>query len=390
MENIPIDIIDKLISDLIRKNVFSKFIGYDPYDFSNSQWKIFSKSGTGFMSKLSYLNKISPVNLRPVLKIPKSPNAKANALFLHSLALLDHAAYDKEISWLFKRFMENQPNEFKQYFSAGFSFNISLSGYTSGPGKTSLIISLFTVYAFIELYHKTGNTKFLDPVISFSKLIEDKLPYYEDNVKICYSYHFDRFDETFNATAKIGRMYALIYKHMSQDEAYRNKIRKILNYLVKKQRPDGSWPYSDKLSYSDSFHTAFILESIHTMLQVCDEDPRHHEMYCQGLADYKAGFFDNGIPVHFHKNHHNTGGRGVIGVELRDCANAVIIFTLTRDMWTATEILGWTLRNLTAADKVYFYKNRFWTSRIDYVRWNAWMLYALVIYRNALKTPTDF
>lgn len=382
--------IDDLILDLIKKNVYSDFKGYDPYDFSGSQWSILGNPGTGIKSKLSYLNKVSPVNLRPLLRIPKSPNTKANALFLHSLALLDHELYDKEINRLFNWFLENQPGEFEQYFSSGFSFKISLSGYTSGPGKTSLIISLFTVFALIELYRKTGKSYYLDPVISFRKLIGDKLPSYEDNETLCYSYHFDRHDETFNATAKIGRMYALLYKHVSQDEDYRDKIKKILNYLETKQRSDGSWPYSDKLTYSDSFHTAFILESVHSMLQVYNEDPRYHEMYNQGLADYKTGFFHNGAPVHFHLNHHNSGGRGLIGVELRDCANAVILFTKTKDLQAASEILDWTLRNLTASEKVYFYKNRFWTSRIDYIRWNAWLLYALVIYRNGLITSTDY
>ena len=181
MEIIPIEMIDRFICELIRKNVHSDFLGYDPYDFSNSQWRIFGKPGTGIKSKLSYLNKVSPVNLRPLLKIPKTPNAKANALFLHSLVLLDHESYEKEIRNLFNWFLENQPGEFKQYFSSGFSFNISLSGYTSGPGKTSLIISLFTVYAFMELYCRTGNKEYLFPVISFGKLIGDKLPSFEDN-----------------------------------------------------------------------------------------------------------------------------------------------------------------------------------------------------------------
>jgi hypothetical protein len=384
MNTITLDTIDDLIYDLIRRNLYSDFKGYDPYDFSGSQWRIFGNPGTGIKSKLSYLNKVSPVNLRPLLKIPKTSNAKANALFLHSLALLDHEFYEKEINRLFNWFLENRPGEFEPYFSSGFSFKISLSGYTSGPGKTSLIISLFTVFAFIELYRKTGKTDYLDPVISFKDLIADKLPSYEDKEILYYSYHFDQLDETFNATAKIGRMYALLYKHVSQDEDYRDKIRKILNYLVIKQRSDGSWPYSDTQGYSDSFHTTFILESIHSMLQVYEEDPRHHEMYNKGLSDYKTGFFKNGIPVHFHRNHHNSGGRGVIGVELRDCANAVILFTIAGDMQAASEILAWTLRNLTAPDKVYFYKNRFWTSRIDFIRWNAWLLYTLIIYRNGM------
>ncbi len=144
---------------------------------------------------------------------------------------------------------------------SGFAFNVSLSGYSSGPGKVSLIISLFLMFALIELYKKKRDPELLNNIISFYNLIQNKLPKVEDENEINYSYHFDRFDETYNATAKIGKFYALLYG-IDPNPLYLTKIKKILNFLFRHQRLDGSWPYSKTLSYSDGFHTAFMIDSI--------------------------------------------------------------------------------------------------------------------------------
>jgi len=374
--------IPDIINALINKNINDGFKGFDPYDFSSSSIKTLSKQGTGVIAKLSYLNKISFINLRPILRIKKTFNSKANALFLNALTLLDYQLYENEINLLYNWLCNNQPVEFKPYFSSGFAFNISMSGYTSGPQKTSLVISLFAIYALIDLYNKTKHADILTHILSFKSLIEEKLPTVENSDMLYYSYHFDRFDETYNATAKIGKFYALLYKNVSQNDEYKAKITKILNYLKSKQRTDGSWPYSNKLSYSDSFHTAFILESIHHMLKVCGQVPTHQEMFNSGLMDYKRNFFNNGKPLHFHKIHNKTGGRSIIGIEMRDCANAIILFSSVGDSFNASEIIRWTLHNLYSNPNVFFYKNRFWTCKIDYIRWNAWLLYALVVYNN--------
>jgi hypothetical protein len=377
---------EKIITDtihtLIDKNIKEGFKGYDPYDFSNSSLKLFNTPDTRLMAKLSYLNKISIVNIRKCLHIPKTFNSKANALFLHALTSYDHQLYAKEINYLNNWFCDNQPVEFKPNFSSGFAFNISMSGYISGPQKTSLIISLFAIYALIDLYSKTKNADILNNILSFKSLIEERLPAVEDYSMLHYSYHFHKFDETYNATAKIGKFYALLFKNISPDEEYKVKIEKILKYLKSKQRPDGSWPYSNVLSYSDSFHTAFILESIHHMLQVCTQSIEYQQMFNKGLNNYKENFFKKGIPTHFHHIHHKTRGRSIIGIEMRDCANAIILFSAVNDNLKADETVRWTLENLYMKPKVYFYKNKFWTCKIDYIRWNAWLLYALVVYYN--------
>ena len=72
------------------------------------------------------------------------------------------------------------------------------------------------------------------------------------------------------------------------------KIDKILNYLYLNQREDGSWPYACDIEYTDSFHTAFILEAIiimreqvdnpkykKTFFSVCSETHETFMFFCQ-------------------------------------------------------------------------------------------------------------
>lgn len=370
--------IKNIIDKLIDKTKENQFLGYDPYDFSNSKLPIFNKPGTGIISKLSYINKISIFNIRPLLQIEKTKNSKANALYLNAFILYDYERLYHLTEELFEWFCENQPDDYKDYFSSGFSFKISLSGYVSGPGKTSLIISLFTMYAFVNLYNKTKDEKVLSKIVLFEKLINEKLPQYEDDEILYYSYHFDRFDETFNATAKIGKFFALLYNITGQ-EYLKIKIGRILTYLQRNQRSDGSWPYSKKLSYSDNFHTAFILESIFCMHKVMQND-KSIEMFDKGLNDYVDNFFHKNRPLHFHKKHHKTNGRSLIGTEIRDCANAIILFSSIGNSAKSEDILNWTVNNLYCHGKVYFYLNSIFKCKIDYIRWNAWFLYSLIIF----------
>ena len=61
---------------------------------------------------------------------------------------------------------------------------------------------------------------------------------------------------------------------------------------------------------------------------------------------------------------------------------AIVLFTKTGEKDLAKNVLDWTLTNMYNNKKGYFYyyKNRLWTNKIEFIRWQAWMLYALSVY----------
>lgn len=368
------EIFDQIFSNIVA----SEFRGYDPYDILNSPFVSNHISGHKQAIALTQLNRFSVVNFRKLLKINKGYNSKAMALILHALLNLDHEKYQEEIEFILDWLVRNKSSDFSQY-SIGFTFDIVLDHYISKKGDASLVITLFAVYAFIEYFRKTNDAKVLEHVNSFRELIETKLPHFEDDHQLWYSYNFHKENEIYNATAKVGKFFALL-TDLNKDAGLVEKIEKILNYLYAKQRPDGSWAYGEKISYTDGFHTAFVLEAIWYMLKVV-ENSKYQDMFRKGLQHYKSRMFkSSGQPLYFHPDYRPSDIRGyLVQTDIRDCAMAIVLFAKLGEREQLEKVFNWTTRNMynRKTGHFYFYKNRFWRNKIQFIRWQAWMLYAL-------------
>jgi hypothetical protein len=353
-------------------------VGIDPYDFAETTSRLPHK----LLSKFSFLNKISPVNFRKALGISPKSNTKANGLWLWAMIKRDQptADFQPDIKYLLQWIEENKATEYTQ-FSMGFSFKMALSRYTSGPGKTSLIISLFVVFPLIELYKKTNDPAILEKILSFESLLENEWMRFESDNELWYSYLPKQKDEVYNATAKIGRFYAALYAVHPQPR-YVTIITKIQNYLCRVQEQDGRWGYSVKAPYVDNFHTVFMLESMLEMRHVTDT-PQYREAFDKGMRYYREMCFEGGKPLHFSRQHGTNDIRTkILGTEIRDCANAIILFAKTGDKAMADSVLQWTFNNLYDKKKnyFYFYKNKVYTNKLNFVRWQSWMALALAEY----------
>jgi hypothetical protein len=300
------------------------------------------------------------------------------ALYLSSIINTGQEVFPNEKETILYWLVSNKSNKYDEY-SIGFTFDIALRGYTSKRGEPSLIITLFVMYAFIEYCRTTPNNNISDYILSFKDLVDRKLPKVEKQDTLWYSYNFDKFNEVYNATAKVGKYYALTYS-MYRDESLLEKIDKILNYLLIKQRPDGSWAYGEKTSYTDGFHTAFVLEAIYYMLKYVNSK-RYDQMYESGIYHYEQYLFKrNGQPLYFHRKYPPSDFRKImVETDIRDCAMAIVLFSRIGKIEKAEKVLAWTLQNMYSENSGYFYyyKNKIWTNKIEFVRWQAWMLYAI-------------
>lgn len=370
--------LDNYFKYLIEQANESEFKGIDPYDFASSKIKL----PHAILSKVSFLNKISPINFRPILGIKETENTKSNALFLNSLVLTDAKNYNEEIELLFTGLIRNKSLEFTEY-SLGFAFEMALKRYNSGPGKTSLIISLFAMFAFFDYYKVDKNEKILELIKSFEILLDKTWMKFEDDTSLWYSYLHDKKDEVYNATAKVGRFYALYYE-IYPSKPIKIKLGKILNYLESVQSNDGSWGYSVKNPYVDNFHTAFILESIHQIHNIVKTQASEN-MFNKGLGDYIENCFKGDTPLHFHVKHYPRDIRSkIIKTEVRDIANAIILFSKIGMVEKAEAILKVAFKTFYDEPNRYFYffENSLFMSRINFIRWQAWMSLAIAIYSN--------
>lgn len=368
--------IEMILEKLLQQAQENNYRGIDPNDYAGAKLRVPGK----LAPKISFLNKVSPINFRSLLGIGPSENSKSNALFLHAMANFDHVRYEQEINKLIAWFKANRSNEFTD-FSVGFAFEMTLSRYSSGPGKTSLIISLFTMYAFLASYRKRQDSDLLDMILSFENILHTQWMKFESETECWYSYLPNQKDEVYNATAKVGRFYAELYA-IQPEERYKNTIVRILAYLGKVQREDGTWGYSVKAGYSDNFHTAFVLESIFLMNKVAGNEASE-TMFSKGMDTYKTHCFDGPRALHFHTQHKPTDIRSNIFItETRDTANAIILFSKTGELEKAKEVLQWTIHRFYDSEKGYFhfFENKVFRSRIKYIRWQSWMALAISEY----------
>jgi polysaccharide biosynthesis protein VpsJ len=363
-------------------NSFSKknYKGYNPYDVLTSPFIEKNISNTSLRLILTQLNKVSPINIRQYIGINPTVSPKAMALVMSSLIRMDFAKHRQQIEYLKEKLISGKSDHFKEY-SIGFDFPIQMSHYKLGINDPSVIITLFVLYAFIDYYEISQDEEILSIIKSSYKLISTKLENKESETSLYYSYNFEKLNEIYNATAKIGKFFTLYYKLEGGDDIL-GRIDKILNYLSKNQREDGSWAYGPNIPYSDSFHTAFILDATIIMNEVID-NPKYRNMLDKGMSNYIKSFIKpSGQPIYIHPVYRNKGKRRYFEfteTDIRDCATCVDLLLKTNNHDLAFKTLDWTINNMYNSNHqyFYFYKEKFWLNRIEHARPQGWMLYSL-------------
>jgi hypothetical protein len=150
-------------------------------------------------------------------------------------------------------------------------------------------------------------------------------------------------------------------------------------YVVNNQRPDGSWSYGadPKQSWVDNFHTAYILFSLHRIINTTSFGAEFQAALERGYEYWKHNFFlADGWPKYYHDDPYPADAHAA--------ASAIVTFLECRSLDNdalrmAQKVATWTIQHLRDRRGFFYYqRRRFYTIRKPYMRWTeAWMLYAL-------------
>lgn len=370
-------------------------MGWDPYDGLNSKFfqslPVVSKNRYFRLAWMQFI-KHMPINLRPLVGISKGYNPKALGLFLsgfcnlyqlESSALsnlgLSKAVLKERIDFLVKKIPELQ-SEGRSGSCWGYNFDWQARAFFQPRYTPTVVATTFIGSALLDAYEITREENLLKMVRSSCDFIlKDLNRTYDDKGNFAFSY--SPLDKTvvFNASLLGSRLLARVYSFTKENELI-NAAMKSVAFCCDHQKPDGSWGYGTLYFHQwiDNFHTGYNLECIADYIKYSG-DHSFEDNLQNGFEYYINTFFtENGIPKYY------SNSKYPIDIH----APAQLVITLSKsgkfneNRELVDKVLNWTILNMQS-DKGYFYfqKNKYFTSKIPYMRWSqAWMFYALCEY----------
>src|SRR5712692_2749671 len=381
------------------------FAGDDPYDALNSRLLQATPLKHSRIARLAWtqLFKRSPLNLRRLALVPAERNAKGTALFALS-ALADYRRLrtveaETDARVLLDDLLAARLTSRSGAVCWGYNFDWQSRSFFAPRGTPTVVPTAFAARALVEAARAFGDKSYLHTARGVCDFILSDLNRTEaGDDEVCFSYSpLDR-TRVFNASLLAGETLASVGALTRENELVDWGTR-AARYVVRRQSDDGSWGYGadDYQSWSDNFHTTFVLSSLSRIIQALTVEPQkeftaetqsaqrlRREFVSEAESALRRGyefwrerfFLANGWPKYFPDrlypaDAHSAGAAIAALVELQslDAGAIELAETLAR----------WAFENLRDPRGFFYYqRRRFYTVRTPYMRWSeAWMMYAL-------------
>ncbi len=371
------EVVQKLWAFCLKNN----FSGYDPYDALNSRvlskgpWaksRFFRLAATQGLKRL-------PVNVRPLLLIPKTQNPKALAIFLKGALKLRSAGLIKSqqvIDYLINRISELRVAE-ADYYGWGYSFPWQTRTILIPRGAINLVCTVFVADALLDAYDTLGSKECLEMARMAAEYISNELFWSDEkSAGFCYPRPEVR-EHIYNADLLGAALLARMAK-ISGEKKYFEQALAATRYSASCQNEDGSWYYGEraKSRWIDNFHTGYNLMALKDIKRYAETE-EFDQVIKKGFGFYLQNFFrQDGAPKYYHDR--------VYPIDSHCLAQSIITLEAFRDLESGAHqlllsVLKWGLENMWSKKGYFYYQqHRFYTNRIPYMRWTeAWMLLAL-------------
>lgn len=272
------------------------YASYDPYDGLASPFARLTFGNQLLDRVWQQAVRLFPINIRPLLFIPKIIHTKAISDIASAYCLLRETKKAKEALDLLLQLRL----PVKHGMGWGLRFPFATRFVSAGKEQANIFQTINAMHSFLDGYEAFGDSKYLEAVKQGFIFLENDLGYVETETTLRWKYWEGLEVEILNVSGLLIGLCARTWKNTG-DEKYLKWSKKLFNYIIQNQNPDGSWYYSLDVRghFIDGFHTGYILEGIIRAIQ-CGAIEMN-EPTKRGIEYYLATFFtENDVPRYFH------------------------------------------------------------------------------------------
>ena len=389
IEDYPWVIVKSLIK-LERYVSRENYVGWDPYNGLLTRKIPEAIRRNVFIGLfLVQLNLYSPVNLRPVLGIPKGLSNKSLALFARAYLIMykvfGNSDYLEKAIRLLNILKSNTNNKCNSYY-----FPYVAPRHYLDPSITDIICVTESLKSYVLAYELAKKQEYFKLASCMFETLFHQLYVEKGNIAYFKYTPYELGKIVFNVSGlalEASTNFLSLEENIDIRKRYIDKLSKAILFLISHQSENGAWPYSyyldeNRYYWQIDYHQGFIIDGLNAVL------PLIPSRYLRDLV-YKS--LEKAVNFYMHKQFTPEGVSYYrypikYPIDIHNQAQGVITFSkLYRAtgreeyLYQALKIALWTIKNMQDPQG-YFYAHHWgvFRNKIPYMRWSqAWMMLAL-------------
>jgi hypothetical protein len=346
------------------------WVGTDPYDGINARRvPAFAKRHPLMRTVLVQSVKRSPVNLRPLLGVPREANAASIAWVTSSYAILPElkgSGAAGALERMVQRLLSMRSARFEEP-CWGYHWPFQSRVFRYDREEPNTIATTYAAMALLDAYERTGEESLLDVARGAGEFFLRHVPQTPADTGAYFGYWAGDRTPIHNANMHVCGLFARLSTHCD-DERFVERGRLGVQYCLAHQREDGSWPYGElpNLGWVDNFHTGYVLDSLELCRQA-NLDDRVPAALERGLAYYERELFlADGTPKYYSDQ--------IYPIDSQCVAQAIQTLAIAsardpRHLQTALGVFDFSLRKMRRRDGAFmFQRRRFWRNPAAHIR----------------------
>jgi uncharacterized protein YyaL (SSP411 family) len=300
-----------------------------------------------------------PLNLRPILGIPRERSSKGMGFLARGFIRLHRVTGDPVWADRAKLALQWLMDHRSSVYSGacwGNHFDYQSRGFYLPKGVPTVVWTSLIGHVFLDAYEHFQEGRYLEVAVSACEHMRKDLQIIPDGKGCCIAYIPGADTQVHNANTLGASLLARTYMHCGE-EVYRDLAEKAMQYTAQYQRSNASWYYGEKenLRWVDNFHTAYVLDCF-LHFENATGDLRFNQNMMSGYEYWKGTFFlADGTPRYYD---HKT-----LPIDIQCCSQAIdtLVFFRSKDsesLELAVKIAQWTVDHMQDR-RGYFYYRRY-------------------------------